>query len=89
MGRLVTCEQGTRRVTRTEHDGRITVIADKYEGKPLNSPNGVVMKSDETIWFTDPTYGIESSHEGWKAEPELPRNVYRFDPKMVRGRLVV
>lgn len=81
QGRLVTCEQGTRRITRTEHDGIITVVADKYQGKRLNSPNGVVVKSDGTIWFTDPTYGIMSNHEGWEAEPELPRNVYRFDPK--------
>jgi gluconolactonase len=86
QGRLVTCEQGTRRVTRTEYGGQITVIADKYEGKPLNSPNGVIVKSDDTIWFTDPTYGIESSHEGWQAEPELPRNVYRFRQAHGRGR---
>lgn len=69
-GRLVTCEHGTRRVTRTEPDGTITVIADSYDGKRLNSPNDVVVKSDGTIWFTDPTYGILSDYEGYKAEPE-------------------
>jgi gluconolactonase len=80
-GRLLSCEQGTRRVTRTEYDGSITVIADRYEGSPLNSPNGVIVKSDGTIWFTDPTYGINGDHEGNKEESELPRNVYRVDPK--------
>lgn len=80
-GRLVTCEHGTRRVTRTEHDGRITVIADQHQGKRLNSPNDVVVKSDGSIWFTDPTYGIMSDYEGFKSEPEqATRNVYRVDP---------
>jgi gluconolactonase len=87
QGRLICCEQGTRRVTRTEYTGEITVLVDKYEGKRLNSPNGVVVKRDGTIWFTDPTYGIGGDHEGHKAEPELPRNVYRFDPKT--GKLTV
>ena len=67
-GRLVTCEHGARRVTRTEPDGSITVIADSYKGKRLNSPNDVVVKSDGTIWFTDPSYGIMSDYEGHKAE---------------------
>jgi gluconolactonase len=80
-GRLISCEQGTRRITRTEYTGDITVLVDKYQDKRLNSPNGVVVKRDGTIWFTDPTYGIEGDHEGHHAEPELPRNVYRFDPK--------
>ena len=79
-GRLVTCEHGTRRVTRTEHDGAITVIADRYEGRRLNSPNDVVVASDGTIWFTDPHYGIGSDYEGMRAEQELPCNVYRVDP---------
>ncbi len=70
QGRLVTCEHGTRRVTRTEPDGTITVIADAYDGKRLNSPNDVVVKSDDSIWFTDPTYGIMSDYEGFKATPE-------------------
>ena len=81
QGRLVTCEHGTRRVTRTEFDGAITVLADSYKGRRLNSPNDVVVCSDGTIWFTDPTYGILSDYEGYKAEPEQPaRNVFRLDP---------
>ncbi len=81
QGRLVTCEHGGRRVTRTEPDGTITVIADSYQGKRLNSPNDVVVKSDGTIWFTDPTYGIMSDYEGHKAEPEQDGcYVYRVDP---------
>src|ERR1700693_4941808 len=79
-GRLVTCEHGTRRVTRTEHDGSITVLADRYLGKRLNSPNDVVVKSDGSIWFTDPSFGILGHYEGYKAEPELATNVYRVDP---------
>jgi gluconolactonase len=70
QGRLVTCEHGGRRVTRTEPDGTITVIADSYDGKRLNSPNDVVVKSDGTVWFTDPTYGIMSDYEGHKGEQE-------------------
>ncbi len=81
QGRLVTCEHGARRVTRTEYDGRVTVIADSFQGKRLNSPNDVVVKSDGSIWFTDPHYGIISDYEGHKAEEELPCNVYRVDPK--------
>lgn len=80
-GRLVTCEHGTRRVTRTEHDGTITVIADRHDGKPLNSPNDVVVSSDGAIWFTDPHYGIASDYEGTRAQQELPCNVYRVDPR--------
>lgn len=79
--RVGTTQSSARR--RGGRGRRRTVIADKYEGKPLNSPKGVIVKSDDTIWFTDPTYGIESGHEGWQAEPELPRNVYRFDPRWV------
>ncbi len=87
-GRLVTCEHGGRRVTRTEADGTITVIADSYKGKRLNSPNDVVVKSDGTIWFTDPSYGIMSDYEGHKGEMEQEGcHVYRFDPKS--GKLVV
>lgn len=81
QGRLVSCQHGARRVVRTEIDGTITVLADSYQGKPLNSPNDVVVKSDNTIWFTDPSYGIMSNYEGFKAEPEqVTRNVYRLDP---------
>jgi gluconolactonase len=79
QGRLVTCEHGTRRVTRTEHDGSITVVADRFEGKPLNSPNDVVCKKDGSIWFTDPPFGILGFYEGYVAKPELPTNVYRVD----------
>jgi gluconolactonase len=80
QGRLITCEHGARRVTRTEYDGSITVIADRFEGKRLNSPNDVVVKSDGSIWFTDPPFGILGHYEGHMAEPELPQNVYRVDP---------
>ena len=81
LGRLVSCEHGTRRVTRTEHDGSITVLADAFDGKRLNSPNDVVVKSDGTIWFTDPHYGIMTNYEGFESEQELPCNVYRIDPE--------
>jgi gluconolactonase len=80
QGRLVSCEHGNRRVTRTEHDGSITVIADNYQGKRLNSPNDVVVKSDGSIWFSDPSYGIESDYEGNKGVSEIGRNnLYRVD----------
>src|SRR4051794_9968754 len=81
QGRLLTCEHDSRRVTRTEYDGSITVIADKFDGKPLNSPNDIVCKSDGSVWFTDPPFGILGFYEGHKAEAELPTNVYRWDPK--------
>jgi gluconolactonase len=81
QGRLVTCEHGNRRVTRTEHDGSITVLAGHYQGKRFNSPNDVVVKSDGSIWFTDPAYGIDSDYEGHKAESEVGAcHVYRIDP---------
>jgi gluconolactonase len=81
QGRLVTCEHETRRVTRTEYDGSITVLAERYQGKRLNSPNDVVVKSDGSIWFTDPPYGILSDYEGNKSASELDGNyVYRLDP---------
>jgi len=80
-GRLVSCEHSGRQVTRTEHDGSITVIADRFEGKRLNSPNDVVVKSDGTIWFTDPSYGIDSDFEGERAEGEIGGcHVYRVNP---------
>ncbi len=79
-GRLVTCEHDTRRVTRTELDGRITVLIDSFQGKPLNAPNDVVVARDGAVWFTDPGYGIDGPYEGHKATAELPRNVYRLDP---------
>lgn len=80
QGRLLTCEHDARRVTRTEYDGSLTVIADSFDGKRLNSPNDVVCKSDGSIWFTDPPFGILSFYEGHPAEAELPTNVYRWDP---------
>ena len=81
QGRLLACEHGTRRVTRTEHDGRLTVLADRFEGKRLNSPNDIVCASDGSIWFTDPPFGILGWWEGEPAEPELPfQGVYRIDP---------
>ena len=86
QGRLITCEHRTRRVTRTEYDGEITVLADKFDGKRLNSPNDVVAKSDDSIWFTDPPYGIFNNYNGSLAEPELPMNVYRLDKT---GKLTV
>jgi gluconolactonase len=79
QGRLVTCEHLTRRVTRTEYDGSITVLADRFDGKPLNSPNDVVVKSDGSIWFTDPTFGIGGFYEGEQAEAQLKPCVYRID----------
>jgi gluconolactonase len=79
-GRLVTCEHLARRVTRTEHDGSITVLADRYHGRRLNSPNDVVVKSDGSIWFSDPTYGIDSDYEGRQSKSEIgASNVYRID----------
>ena len=82
QGRLVTCEHLTRRVTRTEPDGSITVIAEKYKGKRLNSPNDVVVKSDGSIWFTDPSYGILTEFEGSRSEQEQGGcYVYRVDPQ--------
>ncbi len=81
QGRLVTCEHSSRRVTRTEHDGSITVLMDSYGGKRLNAPNDVVVHSDGSIWFTDPGYGILLNYEGQRAEAELPNRVYRLEPE--------
>lgn len=81
QGRLVSCEQGHRRITRTEHDGTVTVLTDRYDAKRLNSPNDLVEHSDRSIWFTDPSYGIDSEYEGHKAVSEIGAcNVYRADP---------
>jgi gluconolactonase len=89
-GRLLTCEHSGRRVTRTELDGSITIIADKYNGKKLNSPNDAVVASDGSIWFTDPAYGIGGYYEGIKAEQEQAKhNVYRVDPKSGDIKVVV
>lgn len=88
QGRLITCEHGTRRVTRTEHDGRLTVLMDGFEGKALNSPNDVVVKSDGSIWFTDPPFGLHTNYEGAIAEQELPARVYRLDPTSGKATIV-
>ncbi|MFP6590161.1 MAG: SMP-30/gluconolactonase/LRE family protein [Candidatus Latescibacterota bacterium] len=78
-GRLVACEHDTRRVTRREYDGRWTVLADTYEGKPLNAPNDAAVHADGSVWFTDPGYGILWPYEGHAATPEQPNRVYRVD----------
>ena len=88
QGRLITCEHGGRRVTRTEYDGAITVLMDRFEGRKLNSPNDVVVKSDGSIWFTDPTFGIVGYYQGEKADAELPERVYRLDPQTGEARVV-
>src|ERR1700675_2296194 len=81
QGRLLTCEHDARRLTRTEYDGSITVLMDRFQEKRLNAPNDLAVHSDGAIWFTDPGYGIMSNYEGHKAPFELPANVYRLDPK--------
>ncbi|WP_121631906.1 SMP-30/gluconolactonase/LRE family protein [Tropicibacter alexandrii] len=82
QGRLVGCRHGARDVVRTEHDGRLTVLASEYGGKRLNSPNDVVVSSDGAVWFTDPTYGIISDFEGYRSAPEQDaRNVFRLSPE--------
>lgn len=80
QGRLISCEHATRRVTRTEWDGSLTVLADRHAGKPLNSPNDVIVARDGGIWFTDPHYGIMTDYEGIRAPQDLPCTVYRIDP---------
>jgi SMP-30/Gluconolactonase/LRE-like region len=81
QGRLITCEHSGRRITRTEYDGTIAVLIDRFDGKRLNGTNDVVVKSDDTIWFTDPPSGISGNYLGVEAKPELPFDVYRLDPK--------
>ncbi|MFF3772185.1 SMP-30/gluconolactonase/LRE family protein [Streptomyces sp. NPDC002232] len=88
-GRLVSCEQGNRRVTRTEHDGTVTVLADRWRGRRLNSPNDAAVRSDGSVWFSDPDFGITSDYEGHRAESEIGScNVYRVDPHSGEVRLV-
>jgi gluconolactonase len=89
QGRLLTCEHDSRRLTRTEYDGAITVLMDRYQGKRLNAPNDLAVHSDGAIWFTDPGYGIMSNYEGHKAPFELPDNVYRLDPRTGEVTVVV
>jgi len=80
-GRLVSCEQDGRRITRTEHDGTVTVLADRYAGQRFNSPNDIVERADGSLWFTDPAYGIDSDYEGHQAVSEIGGcHVYRLDP---------
>ena len=87
QGRLISCEHGGRRVSRTEFDGTVTTLADSYQGKRLNSPNDVVVKSDDSIWFTDPAYGIESDYEGHRLPMEQSGcHLFRLDPS---GELLV
>ncbi len=89
QGRLVTCEHLTRRVTRTEIDGSISVVADRWQGKRFNSPNDAVVKSDDSVWFTDPAYGIDSDNEGDRAEPEIDGcHVYRVDASGAVERVI-
>jgi gluconolactonase len=88
QGRLITCEHDTRRVTRTEYDGTITVMFDRFQDKKLNAPNDLAVHSDGAIWFSDPGYGIMSNYEGHKAPFELPANVYRLDPKTREATVV-
>lgn len=80
QGRLIGCSHLGRCITRTELDGTITTLVDRYEGKRLNSPNDIIVKSDDTIWFSDPPFGITRDYEGDKQHPELPPNLYRFNP---------
>jgi gluconolactonase len=87
QGRLITCSHRERAILRTEYDGRIVKIAESFEGKRLNSPNDVVVKSDGSVWFSDPAYGIDGDYQGVRARQELPCNVYRLDP--VSGELTV
>ena len=85
-GRQLSCEHGGRRVARYEQSGEVTVIADSYEGRPLNSPNDVVVHPDRSIWFTDPPYGVRGDYEGFRAEAELPLSVYRVDGQTGENR---
>src|SRR5258708_22693902 len=87
-GRQLSCEHAGRRVARYEHNGTVTTIADKYNGKPLNSPNDIVVHPDGSIWFTDPPYGILGNYEGQQAKPELKEAVYRVDAKTAKIEMV-
>lgn len=86
-GRLISCSHHDRAITRLEHDGTMTVLCDRYEGKRLNAPNDVAVKSDGTIWFTDPLYGLQTDYEGGRQESELGPAVLRYDPR--DGKLTI
>src|SRR5262245_8117378 len=88
-GRQISCEHGNRRVTRYEHDGKLTVLADKWNGKPLNAPNDVVVHPERALWFTDPGYGSMLNYEGHKAELQIKEAVYRIDAKTAKMDLVL
>jgi gluconolactonase len=88
QGRLLTCEHDTRRLTRTEYDGAVTVLMDRFNGRMLNAPNDLAVRSDGAIWFTDPGYGIMTNYEGHRAPFELPTNVYRLDPNTGEATVV-
>ena len=87
QGRLISCSHHDRCITRTEYDGSVTVLVDSHDGKRLNAPNDVIVKSDGTIWFSDPVYGLQSDFEGGKQESEQPARFYRLDPDS--GRLAI
>ena len=88
QGRLVTCEHETRRITRTEYDGTVTVLMDRFDGKRLNSPNDICVRSDDSIWFSDPPFGILSNYQGNISPIELPSNIYRLDPRTGQATVV-
>src|SRR5207244_827393 len=88
-GRLLSCEHGARRVVRYEHNGSVTVLAEKWQGKPLNAPNDIIVHPDGGIWFTDPGYGIVGNYEGNKADLSIKERVYRIDPKSGKMEIVV
>src|SRR5258706_4596230 len=88
QGRLISCEHHTRRITRTEYDGSVTVLMDRFEGKRLNSPNDICVKSDDSIWFSDPPFGILTNYQGDIAPVELPSNIYRLDPRTGQATVV-
>jgi gluconolactonase len=88
QGRLLTCEHDTRRLTRTEYDGAVTVLMDRFKGKMLNAPNDLAVHSDGAVWLTDPGYGIMTNYEGHRAPFELPTNAYRLDPKTGEATVV-